>query len=326
MKRKILFLLSLFLLNLLHAQTSLLDSIITSSSLHSIVEYLAADSLKGRLSGSEGCTKAAQFIAKEFENAGLKPLKGNEGYFMPVTSSWGNVVGAIQGKSKANEAIIFSAHYDHIGTISTNPNHYNRGDASKENGDTIYNGANDDASGVSAVISLAKYFAQKNNNERTILFIAFGGEELDLLGSRYFATMIQPDLIKADINIEMIGRKNSYDNWPYITGESFSNLCSILNNRLYKKDPKKYKRNFIARDMFTGEDLFMRSDNYSFAWLGIPAHTIMTTSPFDQYYHSVSDEPSTLDYEFMSRIVKAIAIGSEGLVTGEDTPSRLILK
>src|ERR1043165_3615938 len=82
----------------LYAQNSLADSIFTPASLRSIVEFLAADSLKGRFSGSEGCTKAAQFIAHEFENAGLRPVKGNDGYFMPVTSAWGNVVGAIPGK------------------------------------------------------------------------------------------------------------------------------------------------------------------------------------------------------------------------------------
>ena len=111
MKSKILFLFSLFLLNnFLQAQIALIDSLITPSSLRSIVEYLAADSLKGRFTGSKECREAAQFIAKEFENAGLKPLKGNDGYFMPVTSSWGNVVGAIQGRSKSDEVIIFSAH------------------------------------------------------------------------------------------------------------------------------------------------------------------------------------------------------------------------
>ena len=191
MKRKIFFLLSLFFLNdLLHAQTSLIDSIFTPSSLRSIVEYLTADSLRGRFTGSEGCTKAAQFIAKEFENAGLKPVKGNNGYFMPVTSSWGNVVGAIQGRSKADEVIIFSAHYDHVGTISTNPVPFAGGNAAVRKRDTIYNGANDNASGISALINLAKYFTNKNTNGRTIIFVAFAGEELGTLGSEYFISFI----------------------------------------------------------------------------------------------------------------------------------------
>jgi Zn-dependent M28 family amino/carboxypeptidase len=242
---------------------------------------------------------------------------------MPVTSSWGNVVGAIQGKSKPDEVIIFSAHYDHVGTIYTNPFPTGGGNASVKKKDSIYNGANDDASGVSAVISLAKYFVQKNNNGRTILFVAFAGEEEGLLGSKYFTSMIQPDLIKAIINIEMIGRKNKNSDRPYITGPFLSNLYDILNKQLYIANKYLYNQNFIKPDPFPGADLFSRSDNYSFAELGIPAHSIMVTSPFDPYYHSLSDEASTLDYELMSKIVKAIAIGCEGLVNGEDTPTRI---
>jgi Zn-dependent M28 family amino/carboxypeptidase len=307
----------------LKAQTVLTESFFHPDSLQAIVEYLAADSLKGRFSGSEGCTKAAQFIAKEFQQAGLKPVKGNDGFFMPVTSSWGNVVGAIQGKSKADEIIIFSAHYDHIGTIKANPAPGWSGNAYTKKEDSIYNGANDDASGVSAVISLAKYFVRQNNNERTILFVAFAGEELGLLGSNYFSSFLKPEFIKAVVNIEMIGRKNGYDNWPYMTGADLSNLQNQMNRRLFNKDPKIYKRSFIDRDRFENENLFYRSDNYPFAALGVPAHTIMATAPTDPYYHSLSDEPATLDFQFMSRIVTAIAIACEGLVTGEDTPSRI---
>jgi Zn-dependent M28 family amino/carboxypeptidase len=324
MKRKIIFfILSILVNGLLYAQISLVDSIITSTSLHSIVEYLAADSLKGRFSGSEGCTKAALFIEKEFKDAGLKPVAGNDGYFMPVTFSWGNVVGAIQGKSKADEVIIFSAHYDHIGTLATNPALSMGGNAKVRRKDSIYNGANDNASGISALIDLARYFVKENTNERTILFVAFAGEELGVLGSEYFTSFIKPDLIEAVINMDMIGRKDGSRNSPYMTGPNLSNLYDILNSRLYKEDPEKYKKNFIDRDRFAFENLFSRSDNYPFAELGIPAHTIMATSPLDPYYHSLSDEPSTLDYEFMCRVVKSIALSCEGLVTGEDTPTRI---
>ena len=321
--KSFLFIQYLFSFFIAHGQSPLSDSLFHPDSLRHIVEVLASDSMKGRFTGTAENFNAALFIANEFQKAGLKPIAGNDGYFMPVTSAWGNVVGAIQGRSKSDEVIIFSAHYDHIGTISTYPDRYTGGDASVKRGDTIYNGANDDASGVSAVISLAKYFVQKNNNERTILFVAFAGEELGLLGSKYLTSMIKPDLIKAVINIEMIGRKNAHDNWPYMTGPELSNLYPILNKRLYKEDAKKYKRSFIDRDRFVNDNLFMRSDNYPFAQLGIPAHTIMATAPSDPYYHSVSDEASTLDYEFMSRVLKAISISCQGLVNGEDTPSRI---
>src|SRR5262249_45485969 len=155
---------------------------------------------------------------------------------MPVTSSWGNVVGAIQGKSKADEVIIFSAHYDHIGTISTNPAPFAGGNAAVRKRDTIYNGANDNASGISALISLAKYFEKENTNGRTIIFVAFAGEELGTLGSEYFISFIAADLITAVINMDMIGRKDGTRNNPYMTGSEFSNLCSLLNKRLFEKD------------------------------------------------------------------------------------------
>jgi Zn-dependent M28 family amino/carboxypeptidase len=85
--------------------------------------------------------------------------------------------------------------------------------------DTMFNGANDNASGVAAIIRLAYYFGKLKSNERTIVFIAFSGEELGLLGSRITATKLNPDIIKAVINIEMIGRSISKRKKnPYITG------------------------------------------------------------------------------------------------------------
>lgn len=292
-------------------------------SLGAIVEYLASDSLKGRYSGSEGCTQAAAFIAREFAKAGLAAADGNDGYFMRVTKTWKNVAGVIPGKSKTDELIIFSAHYDHIGTAKTNPRPDVGGHAKARRGDTIYNGANDNASGVSALISLAKYFAGRNNNERTLLFVAFAGEELGLKGSEYFAARIEPEAVKTVINIEMIGRPDGNSKAPYFTGSQESNLYLLLNKRLYATDPEKYKRHFILRDNFHEEKLFFRSDNYPFAQLGIPAYSFMATNPADKYYHSLADESSTLDYEFMSSIVEAIATSCEGLVNGEDTPSRI---
>jgi Zn-dependent M28 family amino/carboxypeptidase len=240
-----------------------------------------------------------------------------------VTSRWGNVVGAIQGKSLPNEVIIFSAHYDHIGTKSTNPAPFAGGKLNIRNGDTIYNGANDDASGVCAIISLAKFFAKQENIERTIIFVAFAGEELGDLGSGYFASLTEPSLVKAVVNIEMIGRNAFNNGKPYMTGSELTDLYEILNKRLYEENRKMYSRRFIQQDDFPKENLFMRSDNYPFAKLGIPAHTIMTTAPTDMYYHSPADEASTLDYKLMSKIIKAIAISCRGLVTGEDTPQRI---
>lgn len=292
-------------------------------SIRTIVEVLAADSLEGRLTGSEGCNKAAAFIASAFQKAGLLPLAGLDGYYMPIGKSAVNVVGGLPGKSKPDELIIFSAHYDHIGTVSTNPFPKIPDRSPARKGDSVYNGANDNASGVSAIISLAKYFADQNMNERTLLFVAFAGEEFGLLGSKHFASLCEPDSIKAVINFEMIGRKNNKQGNPYLTGNRHSNLIDILNSRLHEFDANLYGKKYIRPDKYVHENLFFRSDNYPFALMGVPAHSIMAADPSDLHYHSLTDEVSTLDYKLISRIIQAVAISSRGLADGRDTPSRL---
>jgi len=204
--RSFLLLQFLFSFSLAKGQSSLIDSLFHTDSIRHIVEVLASDSLKGRFTGTKENLKAALFIADEFKKAGLSSVAGNNGFLQKVKPTWFNVIGAIKGKSKPGQLIIFSAHYDHVGSISTNPYPEAGSRTGAEKGDTNYNGANDDASGVSAVISLAKYFKALNNNERTLLFVAFTGEELGLLGSKYFAADCEPDSIIAVINIEMIGR------------------------------------------------------------------------------------------------------------------------
>lgn len=120
------------------AQLSSSDSIFHPDSIRRIVEILASDSLKGRYTGTLENYKAAEFIAGEFENAGLKPVAGNNGFFQQMKPAWENVIGAINGRSKAGQVIIFCSHYDHIGTISSNP--YQISSINNKR-DTIFNGA-----------------------------------------------------------------------------------------------------------------------------------------------------------------------------------------
>jgi hypothetical protein len=108
-----------------------------------------------------------------------------------------NVVGILPGKKKADEYVIFSGHYDHLGTKKPNAD-----------GDSIYNGANDDAAGITAVIMLANYFAAKKDNERTLIFAAFTAEESGGYGSRYFSQQYDPNKVMAMFNIEMIGTES----------------------------------------------------------------------------------------------------------------------
>lgn len=310
------------------SQTPLLDSIINSQEAKMLVEHLASDSLLGRFTGTKEATKAAVFISNEFKKAGVKAIARNNGYLAPFLvksrsnkfDTGYNVLSAIEGKTKPDELIIFSAHYDHVGTFSTNPFKWLGG---IKGGDSIYNGANDNASGVTAVILLARYFAAINNNARTLVFIAFSGEELQLLGSRAFSLQIQPERIKAMINIEMIGRAPSKKTRPFITGSFHSNLKSLLNDRLSRYDKSKYGKSFFVNDPYPEDSLFRRSDNWWFANMGIPAHTIMLTSPHDKFYHSVNDELETIDFNMMNEVIKAIAAASESLVDGTAAPDRI---
>jgi hypothetical protein len=223
-----------------------------------------------------------------------------------------NVVGILPGKTKRNEYVIFSGHYDHLGI--------GKPDAK---GDSIYNGANDDASGTTAVIMLAKYFKQLDNNERTIVFVAFTAEEVGGYGSQYFSGQYDASKVIAMFNIEMIGTESKWGtNSAYITGYEKTDMGKILERNL------QGSRFEFHPDPYTPQNLFYRSDNATLARQGVPAHTISTSKmeepPNDEpNYHKQSDEISTLDLKNMTEIIKAIAISSASIVAGKDTPLRI---
>ncbi len=226
-----------------------------------------------------------------------------------ITSSpLANVVGVIPGKSKKDEYVIYSAHYDHLGI--------GKPDAK---GDSIYNGANDDASGTTAVIMLAEYYSKLKNNERTLIFVAFTAEEIGGFGSQYFSKSIDPDKAVAMFNIEMIGTDSKWgNNSAYITGYEKSDFGKILQSNLANSQFK------FEPDPYPTQNLFYRSDNATLAALGVPAHTISTSKMDNEpNYHKQSDEIETLDMVNMTEIIKAIAISSQTIISGKDTPSRV---
>lgn len=301
-----------------------IDSLINKDSIRSIVEFLASDSMKGRFTGSPESITAAVFIATEFKRAGIQPSVANGGYLLNFPTRLRvdgfNVIGHLQGTETPAEMIIFCAHYDHVGTISTNPFITDGSNDFRQRNDTIFNGANDNASGTSALISLARYFGALKNNKRTILFIAFSGEELGLVGSKALvASLVDPTSIKCVINLEMLGRGGA----PFITGSEYGNCRSILNKELETVDKKRFGKRYFKADGYPDSKLFMRSDNYPFAKIGIPAYTIMTTSDQDSYYHTVDDEASTLDYGKIARIVQAVALATDPLINKGVSPQRI---
>jgi hypothetical protein len=223
-----------------------------------------------------------------------------------------NVVGIIPGKSRKNEYVIFSGHYDHLGIVTKD----RQGNVLT---DSIFNGANDDAAGTTAVIMLAKYFKALNNNERTLVFAAFTAEEIGGYGSQYFSRQFNAEAVKAMFNIEMIGTESKWGkNSAYITGYEKTDMGKLLQGNLENTGFTFYP------DPYTKENLFYRSDNATLARLGVPAHTISTSKmDSEPNYHKASDEFGTLDMENMTMIIKAIALSSRGIISGKETPSRV---
>ncbi|MFI5187556.1 MAG: M28 family peptidase [Chitinophagales bacterium] len=221
--------------------------------------------------------------------------------------SLANVVGVLPGKGKKDEYVIFSGHYDHLGV------------GKPVNGDSIYNGANDDAAGTTAVIMLAKYFKALGNNERTIVFAAFTAEELGGYGSQYFSRQFDPSKVMAMFNIEMIGTESKWGkNSAYITGYEKTDMGQILQKNLEGTGFIFYP------DPYTQQNLFYRSDNATLARLGVPAHTISTSKmDSEPNYHKVSDQFETLDMDNMAMIIKSIALSSKTIISGKDTPTRV---
>ena len=222
-------------------------------------------------------------------------------------SKLSNVVAVLPGRSKKDVYVVFSAHYDHLGI------------GKPVNGDSIYNGANDDAAGTTAVIVLAKYFKALGNNERTLLFVAFTAEESGGYGSQYFSSQFDPETVMAMFNIEMIGTESKWGkNSAYITGFEKTDMGKILQDNLKGSSFSFYP------DPYSTQNLFYRSDNATLARLGVPAHTISTAKMENEpHYHKVTDHIETLDMENMTMIIKAIGLSSRSIVAGTETPSRV---
>jgi Zn-dependent M28 family amino/carboxypeptidase len=289
------------------------NKIIKKKYVDKLIKTLSSDEMQGRATYSPGIEKAATFIESEFKRIGLQPLKDAAGYrqtfFVDSTTKAPlfNVAGMIPGKSKPNEYVIFSGHYDHLGIVKA------------KDQDSIANGADDDASGVTAMISLAKYFKKLNNNERTLIFVAFTAEEIGGFGAKHFSQQLNPDEVIAMFNIEMIGKESKFGkNSAFITGYERSDFGPILQKNLagtaftFHPDPYPEQR------------LFYRSDNATLAALGVPAHTISTDQiDIDKLYHTVKDEYASLDTENILATIQAIAKSAVTIVNGKDTPTRI---
>lgn len=251
------------------------------------VEFLASDRLRGRATPSPGLDAAADYIAGEFERLGLDVRRQRFVCGSEPSAESENVVAIVPGA--LTQAVMVTAHYDHLGA----------------RGDAIYNGANDNASGTAGVLAIAGAVRRaRPPPRRTLVFVAFCGEELGLRGSSHYVDnpAVALDRVSAVVNLEMLGRPLDPEApTAWVTGASRSNFIDAFRSDDVPFGPASA----VGPGM---EHLFEASDNYAFAKAGVVAHSI-STGRLDELYHSPDDDPETLDYDAMARIVSAVAEG-----------------
>jgi hypothetical protein len=283
---------------------------VSAASVHAHEAFLASDALRGRGSATADEGVAATYVASQFEAAGLRPAPGMAGYLQTLRvprdkqtaqvlagATITNAIGYLPGKDPAAGVLLFTAHLDHLGIVKG----------------VTYPGANDDASGTTAVLELARALAASGPHRRGILFICYGGEELGGVGSHYFAehSPIPLNEIVANIEFEMIGAQDPKlpTGKMMMTGFDRSNL-----------GPELAARGFlVTRDPYPEQRFFERSDNYELALKGVVAHTISGWA-VTPTYHQPTDTVANIDVAFMTRAIQSLIGPTRWLVDGDFRP------
>jgi Zn-dependent M28 family amino/carboxypeptidase len=213
-----------------------------------------------------------------------------------------NVIGILRGSDPALSAtaVMLTAHYDHLGVRTSG--------SGGADGDRIYNGANDDGSGVVSVIAAARALASlEHRPKRSILFVTFFGEEEGLIGSKYYARHPVWPLEKtiAQLNLEQVGRTDSTEGRQIsnatLTGFDYSDLTSYVQRAGRSTGIQVYK------DARNSDAYFAESDNVSLAEVGVPAETLCVAFDFSDY-HAVGDEWQKIDYDNMAKVDRAVTL------------------
>ncbi|UZT96593.1 M28 family peptidase [Chryseobacterium fluminis] len=262
---------------------------VSEERIRTVLSTLASDEMKGREIGTPENDNAAHYIAALFKENNLEYCTGNS-YLVPFNYK-GKTVYNVCGikKGKTDQYLGFSGHFDHIGTTG------------KTNGDNIYNGADDDASGITTLVGIADYFKNKKP-DFSMVFMAFNGEEKGMLGSTAISTDKTLDPIYNNLtslfNFEMVATESEFGkNAVFMTGDGFSDLAGIFN----KNAANGLK---IHPDPYAKEQLFYRSDNVSFVKKKIIAHSISTADMSKiKHYHQVSDDVTVVDFDNLTRII-----------------------
>jgi hypothetical protein len=291
---------------------------VTEKSVRAHMTALAGDEMNGRGSASGDELKAAKYIAEQLKLLKVDPAGDDGGYlqtvkFMrrqrgnpgaaPVEAITTNVIGILPGRDAAlkKETIILSAHLDHLGV------------GREVNGDKIYNGADDDASGVTAVLELAKALTSGSKPKRTVVFVLFGSEEIGGWGARYFQEHppVALETFVANLQFEMIGRPDAAvaPRTLWLTGFERSDLGKQL---------AAHGARLVA-DPHPGERFFQRSDNYVLARKGIIAHTVSSFGLHSDY-HRPSDDLSRIDFKHMTEAIVSMVEPVRWLVNSDLKP------
>lgn len=264
------------------------------------MEFLASDALQGRGSGTHDELLAAVYLASELRRLGIQPAGDNGGYVQEVhterrlhgeSKPWTtrNVIGILPGRDPKlkDQVILLTAHLDHLGI------------GKPVEGDNIYNGADDDASGCVAVLELAEALATGRPPKRTLLFVFFGSEETGGQGNEFFLEHPPVPLnnIVANLEFEMIGRPDAEvkPDEVWLTGYERSNLGPEL---------ARHGARLVA-DPHPKEQFFQRSDNYALARKGIVAQTVSSFGLHNDY-HSPSDDLSHIDFTHMQQAIRSM--------------------
>ena len=270
------------------------------------VKTLASDDMEGRMFGTQGGKKAADYIAEHFKKNNLKPCIGDS-FLIPFEhkeKTGYNVCGIQKGKTDA--IVAFGAHFDHVG---------NNGKGE----DKIFNGADDNASGTSAVMALSDYYKNKKMS-KTMMFMAFDAEEIGLIGS---GKLVENEgfakyLPKMEVmyNLEMLGTLSAFGKGKvYMTGSDKSDLMSLMNTF-------KTKKFEVHEDPYLKQNLFMRSDNVWFVKKGIVSHSLSSVNMETQkHYHQPSDEYKNIDPDNLTQITEGVAKVSHQLIKKKLKPT-----
>lgn len=296
--KKIVFFISLISFST-QAQISIVESNVvtpryevSAENVSTTLSFLASDDLEGREPGTKGIEKASRFLENILNENGIKPyFKTYRDTLSNYDKTTYNIVGYLEGSDSKlkKEFVIIGAHYDHIGKIAA------------VNGDDIANGANDNASGTTAVTEVVKYFAKFKNNKRSILFVFFSAEEKGLLGSKHLATKLKEQNMDLYFmfNFEMIGVPMEDKGMDmYLTGFGRSNMAAKMNEYAGEK-----LVGFLPVEM--RYMLFRASDNYPFfTEFNVPSHTVST---FDfenfEFYHQPDDEFELMNTKHMANVI-----------------------